>query len=536
MSDVAGAVPDIPNTRSLTSNGGRPETLHDWMDCHASARPERPACIGSDGTLSYGALHFRALAIAAALRALGLKKGDVIAAQLPNGIEFILTYLAASYIGAVFQTIHMPYRAAEIEPLLRHGKAKAVICLSRAKDFSPADLVRSFQLRLPDLAAIVAVGPDAPPGTVSFKTLGSAQGGPVGERPEASDRFLLLYTSGTTAAPKGVPVPYSKFLANARLSAPELGLDGSSILLSAAPFTHLYGLFSINVALAVGAVTAVLPSFTPAGLAAAIETYHPSGLFVAPAHMASCLDAGLLGPEALSSLNFVMVSGSVCSPELARALQDRLPNGKVCQLWGMTELQAGTFTRLDDPEDVRLTTAGRATPGTELRVADDMTLLPADEEGELQARGISVFEGYLDNPQATADAFTADGWFRTGDLVRMDGRGNIRITGRLREVINRGGMKFNPADVEATIGLHPAVASCAIVPVSDPVLGERACCFIVPKPGASVELGDLRAWLASHDVAKFKWPERIELIDEMPMTPTRKIKKSELAKRVADAR
>jgi cyclohexanecarboxylate-CoA ligase len=213
-----------------------------------------------------------------------------------------------------------------------------------------------------------------------------------------------------------------------------------------------------------------------------------------------------------------------------------LPNGKVCQLWGMTELQAGTFTRLDDPEDVRLTTAGRATPGTELRVADDMTLLPADEEGELQARGISVFEGYLDNPQATADAFTADGWFRTGDLVRMDGRGNIRITGRLREVINRGGMKFNPADVEATIGLHPAVASCAIVPVSDPVLGERACCFIVPKPGASVELGDLRAWLASHDVAKFKWPERMELIDEMPMTPTRKIKKSELAKRVADAR
>jgi cyclohexanecarboxylate-CoA ligase len=148
-------------------------------------------------------------------------------------------------------------------------------------------------------------------------------------------------------------------------------------------------------------------------------------------------------------------------------------------------------------------------------------------------RGISVFDGYLANPAATAAAFTTDGWFRTGDLACLDAQGNLRITGRTKEVINRGGVKFNPADVEALVAQHPAVAGCAIVPMPDPVLGERACCFVVPRAGAQVNLDMLREWLAQHAVAKTKWPERVELIAELPMTPTRKVKKSELAARLA---
>ena len=167
-----------------------------------------------------------------------------------------------------------------------------------------------------------------------------------------------------------------------------------------------------------------------------------------------------------------------------------------------------------------------------MRVVNDGVAAAADAEGELQARGCSVFDGYLDNEAATADAFTADGWFRTGDLARADAGGNIVITGRLKDVINRGGVKFNPADVEAVIDRHAAVAQCAIAGMPDPVLGERACCFAVLKPNASLDLEALKAWLQDNGVSKMKWPERLEIVAEMPLTPTRKIKKADLLKRL----
>ena len=372
-------------------------------------------------------------------------------------------------------------------------------------------------------------GPD-PPGGRRGRERSSAGSPPVsgaralpqaarGERPHAQDRFLLLYTSGTTSAPKGVPVAYRRFLPNAARSAEELGIDETSVLLSAAPFTHLYGLFSLHLALAAGAATALLPAYSPADFARALDRDRPTGLFVAPAHMAACLAEGLLTRARLATVRFVLISGSACPPDLAQAVQERMPNGEVLQLWGMSELQAGSFTRPGDEPRVRFGTAGRASPGTELRVALDGAPAPPGVEGELQVRGPSVFDGYLDNAEATADAFTSEGWFRTGDLTRMDEHGNIQITGRSKDVINRGGVKFNAADVEALLARHPGVASCAIVPTPDSVLGERACCFVVLKPQADgLRLEDLCRWLADHGVAKVKWPERLEIVDEMPMT------------------
>jgi cyclohexanecarboxylate-CoA ligase len=513
----------------------REETLRDWVERTAAAAPQQPAVLATEGPLSFADLHRRALALSHALRRLGVGRGDVVAAQLPNSVEFILTYLAAGYAGAILQTIHMPYRAAEIEPLLHHGGAKAVVCLARTKDFAPAETAVALRGSLPGLRHVVAVGDGAPAGALAFPQAGeAAESGTCDTyRPSASDPFLLLYTSGTAAAPKGVPIAYKKFLANARLSAAELGLDRSSIVLSAAPFTHLYGLFSLNLAFAAGATTALLPVFAPAGFAAALDAHRPTAAFVAPAHVAACLNEGLLTRERLASLRFIMISGTVCPPPLARRLQDMMPDGKVCQLWGMSEMQAGTFTRPNDDLETRLSSAGRASPGTQLRVMDGGTPAEAGREGELEVRGCSVFEGYFANEEATAAAFTADGWFRTGDLARMDARGNILITGRLKDVINRGGVKFNPADVEAVIARHPAVMQCAIAPIPDATLGERACCFVVMQPAAArLDLEALRAWLMENNIAKMKWPERLEIIDEMPMTPTRKIKKAELVKRI----
>jgi cyclohexanecarboxylate-CoA ligase len=510
------------------------DTLRDRLGRLSEQAGAETAVIGTPAPVPFHDLHRQALGLASGLRAAGIGQGDIVAAQLPNSLEFLLCYLASSYVGATLQTIHMPYRGGEVETLLAHSRAAAAVCLSHGKDGSPAEMILARQTKLPQLKHVIAVGPRPPAGATPFVGLAAS---PIDEslpRVAASDRFLLLYTSGTTAAPKGVPVDYRRFLTNAELSATELGVSASSILLSAAPFTHLYGLFSVNLALTTGATTAIMPAFTPAALAAALDQYRPTGLFVAPAHMSTCLNEGLLTRERLNSLRFVLISGSACPVALAHAVQDRMPNGEVLQLWGMSEMQAGTFTRPGDPLAVRAGTAGRASPGTELRIADGDAPLPAGAEGELQARGPSVFEGYLDNSDATAAAFTADGWFRTGDLARLDSAGNLEITGRLKDVINRGGVKFNPADVEAIIGAHAGVAQCAIVPTPDPVLGERACCFVVLKPGAAaVTLDDLREWLTAKEVAKARWPERLEIIDDMPLTPTRKVKKAELTARAA---
>jgi cyclohexanecarboxylate-CoA ligase/acyl-CoA synthetase len=506
------------------------QTLRDCVSRFAREAPAKPAVIGAGPSLTYAELHAQALSLAGGLAALGLGRGDIVAAQLPNGVEFLTCYLAAGYIGATLQTIHMPYRGAEVETLLAHSGARAAVCLAQGKDASPAEIIQSRRAKLQQLKHVIAVGPNGPAGTVAFNALLEAKANDAAlPKVAATDRFLLLYTSGTTAAPKGVPVDYARFLFNAAESARELEIDHGSILLSAAPFTHLYGLFTVNLALTSGATIALLPAFTPPALAAALDATRPTALFCAPAHMSACLNDGLLTRERLASLRFLQISGSNCPPALAHAVQELMPNGKVAQLWGMSELQAGAFTRAGDTLAVRTTSIGRASPGTELRVADETAPLAAGTEGELQVRGASVFSGYLDNAEATAAAFTSDGWFRTGDLARLDAAGNLQITGRLKDVINRGGVKFNCADVETIVGAHEAIAQCAIVPMPDPVLGERACCFLVLKAGAPpVTLDDLRAFLAARDVAKLKWPERVEIIGEMPLTPTRKVKKAEL--------
>ncbi|MFI4997387.1 MAG: class I adenylate-forming enzyme family protein [Hyphomicrobiales bacterium] len=510
------------------------ETLLDWVERLAAAAPDRVAVSMGDTRVSYAELYRRAASLAGFFHELGIGRGDVIAVQLPNGLEFLTTYLAAGFVGAVLQTLHMPYRSAEIEVLLKHGVAKAIICLAEMKDFAPAQLMLALRGRLPSLSKVIAVGKEAPAGAVPFpETFDRPM--PRLRRPEASHRFLLLYTSGTSAAPKGVSVPYRNYLVNARLSAAELAIDASSIVMTLAPFTHLYGLFSINLALAAGATMAILPAFTPPALAAALEATRPTALMTAPAHMAACLQARLLTRERLASVSILQISGSVCPPELARAVQDLMPRGEVHQLWGMSELQAGAFTRPGEPAELRLAFAGRAAPETTLRIADGETPLPHCVEGELQVKGSSVFAGYLDDEAASAAAFTQDGWFRSGDLAVMEASGHIRLTGRIKEVINRGGVKYNPVDIETVLARHPGVAQCAIVPMPDARLGEVACCFLVPRDQASPpSLAELCAFLAAQGIAKTRWPEHLEIVAEMPMTPTRKVRKGELAQRAAE--
>jgi len=203
------------------------------------------------------------------------------------------------------------------------------------------------------------------------------------------------------------------------------------------------------------------------------------------------------------------------------------------QMWGMTELFMGLTTRRDDAEGVRCGRVGRPTPELEVRIVDDAGQpVVTSDSGELQVRGPSVFAGYHNNAKANADAFV-DGWFRTGDLACRDGKGNFQITGRLKDLINRGGVKINPVEVEAVIDKHPKVLQSAIVAMPDEIMGEKACAFIVPREGQTVTLQEICDWLRRNGVAKMLWPEHLELIDEMPLTPTRKIIKGALRPKVA---
>jgi len=459
------------------------DTLWNWLRAHALS--DRPAVVWSAGTLTWRALHDRVLRVAEGLRRKGVAKGDVVALQLANTPEFLILHLAIARLGAVMCTVHMPYRGAEIETILAHSGARVFV--TGAYPFT-------------ELEADAPLAADYP-------------------APDSRDAFLLLYTSGTTASPKGVPHAYRTMLGNSRMGAQEKKLTAQSRVLCPAPFSHLYGLYSIHCAWSVGACTVLLPAFKPDELALAVEQHRPTALWSGPAHVAACRNAGLFDKHDWSSLELAIVSGSMAPPALVRYFAAKLPGCAVTQLWGMTELQAALYTRPEDGTEAAATSAGRPSPGTQVRVS---------AEGELQVRGPLTFSGYYNNPEANANAFTDDGWFRSGDLAEQKGK-YYAITGRIKDVINRGGVKFNPADVEALLDSHPAILQSAIVPMPDAVLGEKACAFITVKPGAQAPtLEELVRYLLSKDIAKNKLPERLVVIPEMPLTPTRKIIKGRL--------
>jgi cyclohexanecarboxylate-CoA ligase len=489
-------------------------TLWELVERRARDTPPAPALLFSESSISNREFRQRALSVARGLAGLGIGRGDVVAVQLPNIPEYLLTYAAICALGATLQPVHMPYRRAELATLLSHSTAKAFVCLSRFKEEHPA----AEALALKGLEHVIALGA-APQRAQSFATLAASP--PLERVREGSpdERFLLLYTSGTTDNPKGVPHAQRGFLTNARVSVPELEIKADEVLLSAAPLTHLYGLFAYHLSLCSGAAMSLLPAFTPADLASVVEKHKANCVFAGPAHFKPLLDSGLIERHDFSTMRFACLSGSPVPPELAAAVEKKLSRGKTIQLWGMTELQAGSFSRPSDPAEVRHGTAGAATPGTELRVLDE----------RLQVRGLSLFHEYLKNPAATREAFTTDGWFETGDTAHLSAAGHLRFTGRVKEIINRGGVKYSPLDVEAIIDRMPGVARSAIVPYPDAVLGERACVFVQPAPGApAATLEAIMHELDRAGVAKFKWPERLELLESMPLTPTQKVMRGRL--------
>ena len=271
--------------------------------------------------------------------------------------------------------------------------------------------------------------------------------------------------------------------------------------------------------------------FSPPAFAEAITAGGTTGMFCAPAHFLGALHTGTLTPDVTKSLRFAVLAGAACPPEVFLQVEDIFKNATAYQMFGMTEILMSFVNPLDASHDIRLRSIGTPPDGHELRTTDlDGNVLDPDEEGELEIRGAFLFSGYFHNDDANTEAFREEGWVRSGDLATIDSDSNVYMTGRIKDIINRGGIKINPIDIEALVDEHPDVHFSAIVPMPDKILGEKACIFVQLKPGAAMTLAEIRAYLADNDVAKMKWPERLETIDAMPMTPTRKIVKGELVK------
>jgi cyclohexanecarboxylate-CoA ligase len=515
----------------------RDETLRDWLARRIAAAPDHLALLTQDTRLTYAQLGERVRAFAAGLQQLGIGHGDIVAVTLPNVPEFVVSWFAINELGAVMQTIHTPYGVRELEHLLHHSGAKACIAMARAKDRSPAGEITGLRAKLPALQFVVSVGGDVS-GAKTFTGLMSLDLGKTFKPPaiSANDKFLLLYTSGTTSSPKAVTVTHNHFLSNARMCAAEFGITPADRILCLAPFTHLYGLYTLELGFSAGATACLLDTFTPPAFIHTLATVKPTMLFAGPAHISPCLHQRMFDSVDLSDMRVAVLSGTTVPTALSAEFERKMGSGKVLQAWGMTELQFGACSRPTDSSDIRFGTIGRATPGTELRVADsDGNVLAPGEVGELHVRGCSLFSGYVGNDEATRSSFSTDQWFQTGDLARMDVQGNVQLNGRTKELINRGGIKFNPIDMEVAISSHPSVAQVSIAPIPDPTLGERASCFVVLKNDATLDFDELKKFLAEQKFAKFTWPENLAIVKEMPMTPTRKVMKAELVRQYLTA-
>ncbi len=501
------------------------DTLVDAMNYWVDRTPEAIAVDTFDhGRLTYAELLARATALARGFMALGLKAGDRVAIQIPSSPEFITTYIACNLTGCVLTTLHMPYRLEELRPLVSFAMPRAVVT-ARVGKYDGPETMSQLAADIPSLEHIIVVG-EAAEGQRSFNELIDENGaGELPSRPAPELDAALCFTSGTSAAPKAVLRSQRCFARNAAVFSGMLEMECSDRVMIAPPLTHVFGLSCAGNALHAGATIVPIPVFTPEVYAQYLFDMKPTIVYSAPAHLAATLKSGAMDLRSADTVRDVIVGGSICPPAVAAQFEAKLPNGRVGCLFGMTETTLSTQTDWRSPPEVRHGTVGRVAQGLSVRIVsrEDGRTLAAGEEGEMQLSGYSVLSGYVGGHDANATSFTDDGWFRTGDIASLDADGNIMITGRVKDVINRGGIKINPADIENILDAHDLIVQSAIVPMPDDILGEKICAYVVLTSGAELSLEKICAYLAERSVAKMRWPERLEVLDAMPMTPTRKI-------------
>ena len=504
----------------------------------AEAHPDREAIIDPRQRISYGQLRAGVDRMAAAFQHLGIGPGDVVTLQLPNWIEFAYVFFALEQVGAIANQIGPDFRSREVEYILRFSESRAFVCPATFRGFNYVPMIRELRPSLPDLTTVCVLGGTDDSDTASLDEIlyGTSPLPPLEPHPMgANDVMRMAFTSGTTGNPKGVTHSYNTTLPACRILNSAMDVTETDVFLVYLPLGLNWGYLTLLQAILAGARAVLLDRFSARAALELIERERVTFIPSAPASLIAMLNDPELGRFNLTSLRVVITGGASCPMETIRAFRARVP-GRLIELYGMLETGFHTFTRLtDDPETV-VGTIGRPAPGMGLRLIDEHGRdVPPGAQGEIAAEGPSVHLGYQKNPTANAELFTADGWFRTGDLGQFDAAGNVKIVGRLKEMINRGGQKFFPREIEEILYTHPKILHAAIVGMPDSRLGERSCLCVIPQVGASLCLAEVVNFLKD-SIATYKLPEEIEVFDDFPFTPTGKIQRHILTRQVLDRR
>ena len=513
------------------------QTFAQILEQRARTTPDREALCDARRRITYGQLWAEVRRFAEFLRRQGVQRGDVVTLQLPNRIEFPVVFYSLELIGAVANKISADFRALEVEYILRFSRSKAYVCASQFKGFDYLAMIRDLRPRLPELSLVVCVDDVEGDDVVSFAKV-------VHETPEIGeaqrvrmaplDVMRMCFTSGTTGNPKGVLHCFNTTLNTCEIFNRELAVTERDVMLDYLPVGLNWGYMTLVQAAMAGARVVLMERFSAEGALELIEKERVTYIPTAPASIVAMLNAPSLAQRDLSSLRLVITGGASAAVETIKAFQAAVPHAKLVELYGMLETGYHCFTRLsDDPLKVN-GTVGHCVEEMGIRMIDDDGHdVPYGEVGEIAAVGPSVHMGYLDNPAANRDAFTADGWFRTGDLGYFaDAEGNVRIAGRKKEIVNRGGKKYFPREIEELLYEHPKIVQAAIVGAPDQRLGEKNCLCAIVKDGTSLTLDEVVTFLRGR-VADYKLPEALVLMQDFPMTPTGKIRRPELVKRVA---
>ena len=513
--------------------------LTDYLDEAVKVTPDRVAITGTNSatgertTLTYAALAHRVERIALGLAALGVQPGEVVSFQLPNWWQYPALYLACVRIGAVANPLMPIFRQRELRYMLNFAESRVVIVPARFRDFDYAAMLAEIRPDLPSVRHTFVIHGT---GEQSFERHflerawekeSDAAALFRARRPDPSALTELLYTSGTSGEPKAVMHVSNTLLAMALQYIKWVRLGGDDVVFMASPLAHQTGfVYGMMIPVILRAKLVLLDAWSAPGAARLIQAEGATFTMASTPFLSDLANSEAVTRQDMKTLRTFVCAGAPIPSVIVQRATERL-GIEVLSCWGMTENGAVTIAAPGDPPEKIFGTDGRAIDGMEVRVLDaENRVGPAGTPGRLQARGSFTFVGYLKKP--ALNAWDADGWFETGDLARIDQDGYIRITGRSKDVIIRGGENIPVIEIENLLYRHPKMQDVAVVAMPDPRLGERACAFVVPRPGEQPTFEEMAAFLAREGVAKNYWPERLELIEAMPRTPSGKIQKFKL--------
>ncbi|OKU02653.1 cyclohexanecarboxylate-CoA ligase [Escherichia coli] len=509
-------------------------SLADYWQQTARAMPDKIAVVDNHGaSYTYSALDHAASCLANWMLAKGIESGDRIAFQLPGWCEFTVIYLACLKIGAVSVPLLPSWREAELVWVLNKCQAKMFFAPTLFKQTRPVDLILPLQNQLPQLQQIVGMDKLAP-ATSSLslsQIIADNTSLTTAITTHGDELAAVLFTSGTEGLPKGVMLTHNNILASERAYCARLNLTWQDVFMMPAPLGHATGfLHGVTAPFLIGARSVLLDIFTPDACLALLEQQRCTCMLGATPFVYDLLNVLEKQPADLSALRFFLCGGTTIPKKVARECQQR--GIKLLSVYGSTESSPHAVVNLDDPLSRFMHTDGYAAAGVEIKVVDDARkTLPPGCEGEEASRGPNVFMGYFDEPELTARALDEEGWYYSGDLCRMDEAGYIKITGRKKDIIVRGGENISSREVEDILLQHPKIHDACVVAMSDERLGERSCAYVVLKvPHHSLSLEEVVAFFSRKRVAKYKYPEHIVVIEKLPRTTSGKIQKFLLRK------